>query len=73
VEVTVDATVTLPDSREAVRLTVADDGVGLPPEGARRYSGLRNLTDRATALGGSADLGPGLSDRGLALVWQVPL
>ncbi|MGW7292952.1 sensor histidine kinase [Streptomyces xiamenensis] len=73
VEVTVDATASLPDGREAVRLTVADDGVGLPPEGAARYSGLRNLTDRATALGGSADLGPGLFDRGLALVWQVPL
>lgn len=34
IEVVVDATVTLPDGRDAVRLSVADDGVGIP-EGGR--------------------------------------
>lgn len=34
IDVVVDATVTLPDGREGVRLTVADDGVGIP-EGGR--------------------------------------
>ncbi|WP_329812861.1 ATP-binding protein, partial [Streptomyces sp. GSL17-113] len=41
IELTVDASVTLPDGRPGVRLTVADDGVGLPPDGRR--SGLVNL------------------------------
>ncbi|MFE6774804.1 GAF domain-containing protein [Streptomyces sp. NPDC057702] len=58
IEVVVDATVRLPDGREGVRLTVADDGVGIA-EGGRR-SGLRNLARRAEALGGSSGYGPGL-------------
>ncbi|MFB4194083.1 sensor histidine kinase [Streptomyces carpaticus] len=73
VEVTVDATAALPDGREAVRLTVADDGVGLPEEGAGRYSGLRNLADRAAELGGYSELGPGLGGSGLEMIWHVPL
>ncbi|MEV7358876.1 GAF domain-containing protein [Kitasatospora sp. NPDC091276] len=51
-------------------LVVRDDGVGLP-DGGRR-SGLVNLADRATALGGtfSARSRP---EGGTELVWQVPL
>ncbi|MFI0977958.1 GAF domain-containing protein [Streptomyces sp. NPDC021093] len=73
IEVVVDATVTLEDGRRAVRLTVADDGVGIP-EGGRR-SGLRNLGRRAEALGGSSSYGPGLGDGGggTAVVWEAPL
>ncbi|AXK36172.1 GAF domain-containing protein [Streptomyces armeniacus] len=52
VDVTVDATVTLLDGTPGVRLTVADDGVGIPPDGRR--SGLANLARRAENLGGSA-------------------
>ncbi|GAA3053811.1 hypothetical protein GCM10020000_39700 [Streptomyces olivoverticillatus] len=62
IEVLVDATATLPDGREAVRLTVADDGVGIP-EGGRR-SGLRNLAKRAESLGGSSSYGPGIGEDG---------
>ncbi|MFI9318183.1 GAF domain-containing protein [Kitasatospora aureofaciens] len=53
-----------------VTVTVTDDGVGLP-EGGRR-SGLTNLADRATALGGtfSARTRP---EGGTELVWRVPL
>lgn len=73
IEILVDATVTLPDGREGVRLTVADDGVGIP-EGGRR-SGLRNLAKRAESLGGSSSYGPGLGEDGggTKVVWEAPL
>ncbi|MFC5145309.1 GAF domain-containing sensor histidine kinase [Streptomyces aureoversilis] len=72
-EVVVDATVLLPDGRPAVRLTVADDGVGIP-EGGRR-SGLKNLAKRAESLGGSSSYGPGLGEDGggTKVVWEAPL
>ncbi|MEU1801844.1 GAF domain-containing protein [Streptomyces sp. NPDC019937] len=74
IEVVVDVTARLADGRPAVRLTVADDGVGVPAGGRR--SGLANLARRAEALGGSSTYGPGLgaeSGGGTTVVWQVPL
>ncbi|MFI2783971.1 sensor histidine kinase [Streptomyces sp. ALB3] len=71
VEVTVDAAAVLPDGRDAVRLTVADDGVGIP-DGGRR-SGLRNLARRAESLGGASWFGPGDGGSGTTVTWQVPL
>jgi len=64
-------------------LTVRDNGVGLRPGGRR--SGLRNLQERALALGGTlvtraAEDGAGgrggrgdRGDRGTEIVWTVPL
>ncbi|SFD20958.1 GAF domain-containing sensor histidine kinase [Streptomyces aidingensis] len=72
VEVTVDASGTLPDGRDSVRLTVADDGIGLPEHGGRR-SGLRNLAQRARSLGGGVSFGPGPGGSGTTLSWEVPL
>ncbi len=73
IEVVVDATGRLADGRPSVRLTVADDGVGVPAGGRR--SGLTNLVRRAEALGGSSGVGPGLGEggRGTAVVWEAPL
>jgi signal transduction histidine kinase len=72
IEVVVDATVTLPGGRPGVRLTVADDGVGIP--GGGRRSGLRNLRKRAESLGGDSRHGPGIGDdgAGTTLVWEAP-
>ena len=71
VAVSVDVTARLPDGRPAVRLRVTDDGVG-PPAAQGRRSGLRNLAERAAALGGSAALEPNPEGRGATLTWQVP-
>ncbi|MET7902686.1 GAF domain-containing protein [Streptomyces sp. NPDC005355] len=73
IEVVVDATVRLPDGQAGVRLTVADDGVGIPAGGRR--SGLTNLVRRAEVLGGSSAVEPGLGEggRGTAVVWEAPL
>ncbi|MFI0816935.1 GAF domain-containing sensor histidine kinase [Streptomyces sp. NPDC021098] len=81
IEVVVDVTARLADGRPAVRLTVADDGVGVPAGGRR--SGLANLARRAEALGGSSTYGPGLAPEkgqgdgpgggGTTVVWEVPL
>ncbi|MDX3454165.1 GAF domain-containing protein [Streptomyces sp. ME02-8801-2C] len=72
IDVVVDANATLPDGRPGVRLTVADDGVGIP-EGGRR-SGLRNLKRRAESLGGDSGHGPGSGPDGggTTVVWQAP-
>ncbi|MFD5029739.1 GAF domain-containing sensor histidine kinase [Streptomyces sp. NPDC058405] len=73
VEVVVDATLRLSDGRGAVRLSVADDGVGIPSGGRR--SGLRNLRRRAESLGGSSTCEPGLGEGegGTTVVWEAPL
>lgn len=67
-----DATVRLPDGRPGVRLTVTDDGVGIP-EGGRR-SGLKNLARRAESLGGDSWYGPGSGENGggASVVWEAP-
>jgi signal transduction histidine kinase len=71
IDIAVDATVTLPGGTGGVRLTVTDDGVGIPP-GAHR-SGLRNLARRAQSLGGSSTYGPGPDGPGTTVVWEAPL
>ncbi|MEU9293507.1 GAF domain-containing protein [Streptomyces sp. NPDC048266] len=73
IEVVVDAGVTLPDGSAGVRLSVADDGIGLPAGGRR--SGLRNLARRAESLGGASWCGPGVGEDGggTTVVWEAPL
>ncbi|WP_017544335.1 sensor histidine kinase [Nocardiopsis prasina] len=51
-------------------LTITDNGVGLPEEGRR--SGLRNLDQRAQALGGEFSASRG-EEGGTVLVWRVPV
>ncbi|MET9161113.1 GAF domain-containing sensor histidine kinase [Streptomyces parvulus] len=53
-----------------VRLTVSDDGVGIPPGGHR--SGLRNMAERARGLGGEMRL-ESPDGGGTRLVWRVPV
>ncbi|GGJ06571.1 sensor histidine kinase [Streptomyces brasiliensis] len=57
------------DGRE-LRLSVTDDGVGIPPDGRR--SGLRNMAERAQQLGGRLELSTP-EGGGTRLVWCVPV
>ena len=55
-------------------VTVTDNGTGMPT-GSSRRSGLRNLADRATGLGGELRLSPaepGAERPGTRLEWRVP-
>ena len=56
---------------DEVRLTVRDDGTGMPAEVTRR-SGLAHLEGRAAEVGGTFSAGPGPSG-GTELTWTAPL
>ena len=54
---------------DEVVLTVRDDGVGYQP--GERRSGVRNMTERAQALGGTCSVGTRVTS-GTEVVWRVP-
>jgi signal transduction histidine kinase len=58
------------EAGDELTISVVDDGVGMPPQVAR--SGLRNLEQRAAALGGTCSV-TGEPGGGTRLTWQVPL
>ncbi|MET8586011.1 ATP-binding protein, partial [Streptomyces collinus] len=64
------AEVVLETDGKEVRLTVTDNGVGIPAEGRR--SGLANMADRAREAGGGMEW-TGPEGGGTRLVWRAPL
>ncbi len=65
--VTVELTVA-----DELHLSVVDDGVGLPARHVGAGHGIRNMIDRAQALGGSMELRAEAAG-GTAMSWRVPL
>ncbi|HTV98116.1 MAG TPA: ATP-binding protein [Steroidobacteraceae bacterium] len=56
-----------------IHVSVADDGIGLPPDWARPgHFGLRGLADRVAQLGGRFDVG-NQTERGVQLTADIPL
>jgi signal transduction histidine kinase len=69
------AVVTLSAQDGWVRLTVDDDGQGLPPDKLRRGHstlGLTSMRERAEQLGGRFNIGPGPDDRGTRVCIEIP-
>jgi signal transduction histidine kinase len=65
-------TVTLADAPDAITLTIADDGVGMPPEPRPGGHGLRSMHGRAETIGARLNIGPGPGGRGTAVALALP-
>jgi two-component system, NarL family, sensor histidine kinase UhpB len=60
-------------TEERILVSLADDGIGLPPDWLRPgHFGLRGLTDRVAQLGGKFEVG-NAQPRGTRLVAEIPL
>lgn len=59
------------DASDEVVLRVADNGVGVDMSGSSTGKGLRNMRERAEALGGGLELGSG-NPGGTVVTWRVP-
>ena len=57
---------------DRLRMSVSDDGIGLPDEYADRGHGFRNMRRDVERMGGSLEAGPGESGRGTTVTCVVP-
>ena len=57
---------------EELRLSVSDDGVGLPEDYADHGHGFRNMETDAERMGGSLEVGPGESGKGTTVACVIP-
>lgn len=64
--------VTLDGAPDAIRLTIADDGVGMPTEPRPGGHGLRSMHGRAETIGAQLHIGPGPGGRGTAVALALP-
>jgi two-component system sensor histidine kinase DesK len=65
--------VRLTERRQELALEVSDDGRGVAGDGTGTGSGLHNMSERLSAVGGGFSAGPGRDGRGFRLVATVPL
>jgi signal transduction histidine kinase len=64
--------VTLDGGPDAMTLTIADDGVGMPSEPRPGGHGLRSMHGRAETIGAQLHIGPGPGGRGTAVALALP-
>lgn len=64
--------VTLAGAADAVTLTIADDGVGMPAEPRPGGNGLRSMRGRAETIGAELHIGPGPGGHGTAVALALP-
>ena len=57
---------------DGLRMSVSDDGIGLPDDYADRGHGFRNMRRDVERMGGSLEVGPGESGRGTSVTCVVP-
>ena len=65
-------TITLDFQDDGIRLSVSDDGVGLPDDYEERGHGFRNMRRYAERIGGRLETSPGESWRGTTVTCVVP-
>ena len=65
-------TITLSFESDGLRMSVSDDGLGLPGDYADRGHGFRNMRADAERMGGSLEAGPGESGRGTTVTCAIP-
>ena len=65
-------TINLAFDSNSIRLSVSDDGVGLPDDYADRGHGFRNMRTDAERMGGTLEAGPGESVRGTTVTCVIP-
>ena len=65
-------TIALGFDEDMLRMSVSDDGLGLPDDYADRGHGFRNMRRDAERMGGSLEVGPGGSERGTNVTCVVP-
>ncbi len=65
-------TISLDFGEHGLRISIADDGVGLPEDYAERGAGFRNMRADAERMGGRLEAAPGASGRGATVTCAVP-
>ena len=65
-------TIALSFGGDRLRMSVSDDGIGLPDDYADRGHGFRRMRTDAERMGGSLEAGPGESGRGTTVTCVVP-
>ena len=65
-------TIALSFDADRLRMSVSDDGIGLPDDYADRGHGFRNMRRDVERMGGSLEVGPGESGRGTSVTCVVP-
>ena len=65
-------TITLSFDGDGLRMSVSDDGIGLPDDYEDRGHGFRRMRTDAERMGGSLEAGPGESGRGTTVTCVVP-